>query len=481
MFWLAAAVAVMLAMLALPVPEEIMTPSGPVQLTLQGKASLAVLAFAVILWLTEAVPFAVTGLLAIVTLVITKAAPFEQLVKDGFGNPIILFFMGVLIFSAAISRTKLLRLLTMVLLFMGRTPQTVILIFLVMGALLSGWITDMAVAALLTPIAVSILRQANVKPMQSNFGRALMISCAWGPLIGGIATPAGCGPNPLTIGFLRDLAGIRLSFVDWMLLGVPASILMLPFAWLILVRVFPLEKMDVAISRADLSRRLKEIGPPTRREVYTALIFLLAVFLWIFGPLIKEWTGGTVDYLSISFVAITCACLLFLPGIRILTWRQAQDDIAWDGIILIVSGLAMGLATYKTGAAGWLAYVAFHKLGVLPPVLVVFAVVLGVSLLKVLFSSNTVTGVIIVPLLIALAASLNLSPSLVAIPAGITASLAFILVTSTPTNVIPYSAGYFSIKDMVKAGLPMTVASCVCVTVSICTVGRWLNIIDWWK
>jgi sodium-dependent dicarboxylate transporter 2/3/5 len=110
-------------------------------------------------------------------------------------------------------------------------------------------------------------------------------------------------------------------------------------------------------------------------------------------------------------------------------------------------------------------------------VLIVFVVVLGVSLMKVAFSSNTVTGIIIVPLLIALAKNLGLDPVVVAIPAGITASLAFILVTSTPTNVIPYSSGYFSIADMAKAGLWMTIASCICVTISICVIGTLTGIV----
>jgi sodium-dependent dicarboxylate transporter 2/3/5 len=77
-----------------------------------------------------------------------------------------------------------------------------------------------------------------------------------------------------------------------------------------------------------------------------------------------------------------------------------------------------------------------------------------------------------VPLLIALAKNLGLSPTLVAIPAGITASLSFILVTSTPTAVIPYTAGYFSIKDMAKAGIWMNIAACVCVTISVVIFGK---------
>jgi len=128
--------------------------------------------------------------------------------------------------------------------------------------------------------------------------------------------------------------------------------------------------------------------------------------------------------------------------------------------------------------AEWLAWIAFNKIGVLHPVLIVFVVVLGVSLMKVAFSSNTVTGIIMVPLLIALAKNLGLDAVIIAIPAGITSSLAFLLVTSTPTNVIPHSAGYFSIKDMAKAGIWMTIASSVCVTVSVCVVGKLSGIVN---
>ena len=174
-----------------------------------------------------------------------------------------------------------------------------------------------------------------------------------------------------------------------------------------------------------------------------------------------------------------CSCLFFLPGMAVLTWKQAEKSIAWGGIVLIASGLSIGMAIYKTGAAEWIAWVTFRKIGLLHPVMIVFAVVLGVSLLKVMFASNTVTGIIMVPLLIALARVIGIDPILMAIPAGMTSSLAFILVTSTPTNVIPYSAGYFSIRDMAKAGIWMTVASSICVTFSISVLGRLFGIIQW--
>ena len=89
----------------------------------------------------------------------------------------------------------------------------------------------MAVAALLLPLGVGVLRDAKLIPLESNFGRALMIACACGPRIGGIGTPAGTGANLAAVGYLRELAGIEISFARWMAYGVPAALLMLPIAW----------------------------------------------------------------------------------------------------------------------------------------------------------------------------------------------------------------------------------------------------------
>ena len=478
LLYISMAVAALLLVLVLALPSEIETAQGTlVDLSPAGKASLAVLAMAVVLWMTEALPFPVTGLIALAVLAIAGAGDFRALVKEGFGHEIVLFALGVLIFSAAINRTGLLRrAMTVLVLRFGHSPRMIILAFLVIGALTSMWISDMAVAAILVPIGIGILRQAKVKKRESNFGRALMISCTWGPLIGGVATPAGCGPNPLTIGYLRDLAGIDLSFGAWMMLGVPAMCLMIPCAWFTLLKCFPMDVARLEVSEDEARAQIEELGPFSRREGLAIGVLSLAIVLWLAKPLLDGWTDGATSYMSISFVALVCSCLFFLPKIEVLSWSQAEEEIDWGAIILILTGLSLGMTIYHTGAARWVATLAFARIGVLHPIAQVFLVVLGVALMKVLFSSNTVTGVIVVPLLIALSKQIGVPATLLAIPAGITASLAFILVTSSPTNVIVYSSGYFSIGDMAKAGLWMTIWASICVTVSIVLTGAWVGI-----
>ena len=468
---LTGAVLFMLAVYALPTPAPLEHDGETIALTVNGKACLAVLAFAVTLWVTEALPFAVTSLFVLLLIPVFGIADYATVVAAGFGNPIITFFIGVLILSSGFGRSGLgARLVLYVLLIFGTRTDRVLLGFLTVGATLSMWITDMAVAAILLPLGVGVLRDARLKPLESNFGRALMIACAYGPLIGGIATPAGTGANPIAISYLRELADLDISFLQWMTLGVPAAMLMLPLAWVLLLKLFPPEIERLPLAEDEIERRLRALGPASPIEVKTLAIFAVTIALWLSSPLLARLSHGVVNP-PIQAVALLGGLSLFLPGIAVLSWKQAQEDVDWGGVLLIVAGLSLGLMVFDTGAARWIARVLLGNIGLVPTVVQPLVIVLGVAMLHLLFSSNTVTGSIIMPILIALAQDLGIDPWTIAAPAAFASSLAFILVTESPTNVIPYAAGYFSIRDMAKAGVLMTLLAAVCVTVSIFLAG----------
>ncbi len=464
------AVLLMLGIDALPEPAPIARGDDLIALTDLGKACLAILAFAITLWVTEAVPFAVTALFVLLLIPVLGIADYPAAVRAGFGNPLITFFIGVLLLSTGFTRSGLgTRLVLHVLRVVGTRTDRVLLGFLVVGALLSMWITDMAVAAVLLPLGVGVLRDARLEPLKSNFGRALMIACAFGPLIGGIGTPAGAGANLAAVGYLRELAGVEITFVRWMAYGVPASLLMIPVGWRLLLRAFPPELDRLPIGDTEIAGRLTALGRPTRLEVWTLVVFAGTITVWLTTPLLAGWTGGLIDPPP-QAVALGGGLLLFLPGLRVLVWKEAQRDMDWGGVILIVAGLSLGVMVFETGAARWLAQVMLGRLTLVPDILQPFVIVLVVAALHLLFSSNTVTGAIIMPILIALAQDLGLDVWAVAAPAAFTSSLAFILVTESPTNVLPYSAGYFSIRDMARVGIVMTVAAAACVTIAIVTV-----------
>ena len=433
-------------------------PDGPAApLTRAGKMALAVLAFALVLWITETFPFHITGFLAIGLLAILRVDSFRSIVAVGFGNDVALFMVGVLILSAFVNQSGLGRRATLFLLAkIGNKTRVVILGFLVVGAVFSMWLSNMAMAAILLPLAREILKEEGLKPLQSNFGKALLIACGWGPSIGGIGTPAGAGPNPIAIGFLADLAGFRLSFPMWTLFGIPFCLALIVPAWLILILLFPPEQALLSRSREEFRQDYANLPPMGRSEIATVVIFLLTVIFWLSAGMLERWLQIRIP---ISMTVILTSSLFFIPSISGMRWRQIEKDMSWGSILLVLAGISMGVTLHRSGAASWLSQNLLGGLAHLHPLLLIFLTVLLVSALKVVLSSNSVSATITVPIMISFALQGDLPILQTVLPAAITSSLSFILVTSAPTNVITYAAGYYSIWDMAKAGILLTIVA----------------------
>ena len=461
-------VAALVVILKIPLPETLTTIDGAA-LSHAGKSAIAVLVFALVLWVTEAVPFHTTGLLAILLLAILRVGDFVDIVSLGFGSHIAVFMIGVLILSGFVGVTGLGKRITVLLLSLtGDRTRAVLFGFLAVGTLLSMWLSNMAVAAMLMPLARSILKDEGLVPRKSNFGRALMIACAWGPAIGGIGTPAGAGPNPLAIGFLSEMAGIDITFLKWMAFGVPAALVLLAPAWIVLIVVFPPGQSRLSRNSLDSELDSTKLGPMSRDEWITVVLSGLTVVLWLAAPIFEQALG--ID-IPVSMTVILTSSLFFFPGVSKVRWSTIESEIHWGSVVLVLSGISLGLALHSSGAAGWLSVLLLGGIAGFGPFASIITIIGIVSLLKVVFSSNSVTAAIVVPLMIALAQSAGLDVLRFALPAAITSSLGLILVTSAPTNVIPYSSGYFSIGDMAKAGTVLTLLAIPLVSVVVYLVG----------
>ncbi|MEX2442967.1 MAG: DASS family sodium-coupled anion symporter [Alkalispirochaeta sp.] len=468
---IAAGIAVLARFVLLP---EAWRTVGDITLTADGQTALGVLLFALILWMTEAIPFHITGLMGIFLLAIFGVEDFSAVVRLGFGNHIFIFFIGVLVLSSFITRSGLGNRISVFLLSRtGNSTGMIIFGFLAVGMLLSMWITNTAVAAMLMPLGVAILREEGVTPLKSKFGKALMIACAWGPIIGGIMAPSGAGPNPLAIGFMREMAGIELTFLGWMAYGVPAGLLILLPTWAVLMLFFKPEISHLTKTKEELRAEYDALPTPDREEKVTMVIFALTVILWLSTPLWEALLGISIP---ISMPVLLTAAIFFFPGVAATAWKTVEEEVSWSSILLIVSGISLGMVLYQAGAAEWLAMLFLGGIAGVHPFVMVFLVVLIVSFIKIFLSSNTVTATIIIPIMITLSTALGIDTLSITIPAALVTSMAFILVTSTPTNVIPYTSGYFSIRDMAIAGTVMTLVAAPIVAGTIYVVGRMTGI-----
>jgi len=446
-----------------PLSDSILTTDG-VTLTLDGRISLAVLMFCLVLWITEPIPFHVTGILGVVVLTFSKVVnsagrtlSFNDIVRTGFGDSTVVFFIGILVLAVAITKSGLGKRIAMfILTITGNKTSNVLLGFMIGGAIISLFITDMAVAAILTPIAFSLCKEEGLVPGKSNFAKALLISCAWASTIGGNGTPAAGGANIWAFNYIREVHGYPLAFLEWCLYGIPITILPLIPGWFILKTIFKPEITHLKKSKAEMKADFKSLGRMSKDERSTAIIFLSTIIVWLTSDFIGDWTGVTIGPALPAFLA--CA-FFFMPGVTSFKWKEVSKDVSWESVLLIATGLSIGLAMSETGSAGWLAVSLLGGMFDLPLFVQLFLIGMFLALVKLLLSSNTVTAVIVIPVLCALATNAGI-PNMgagIILTAALSLTISFILVTTTPTNIIPYSTGYFSLGDFAKAGIIMTV------------------------
>lgn len=427
----------------------------PIPMGGQGYAALALLVFAIASWCFLLAPIAVTALALLALIPFTGLMDFGQVIQQSFGNSTFAFFLGVLLLSAAFQQTPLgQRIALLVFRVFGRKPRAVLFGLMLAGTLLAMWVTEVASAAILFPLALAVAEQSKGRPDHAPLARALMLGVAWGPAFGGVATPIATGANLVAVDYLRQYAGVTISFGRWMAIGVPISLSLLAAGWWVLARELP-SKQELAPSQA--------LPPFSRQEALLAADFLLAVGLWVLGG---RWG------LSSHHVALMAGLALFLPGVQVLDWKATVRVISWDSIILICSGIVLGQVLYQYGVAEWMADLLF-----LPGLLrqnLFFAcayIVLTVSLLKILFSSNTVAGVILVPIMLTLAQQTGASAWGLVAPCIFSSALSFIVITSSPVNVIPYAAGYFTPGDLARRGAVMTLLAAL-------IIGFWLAVLQ---
>ncbi|MCX8012872.1 MAG: DASS family sodium-coupled anion symporter, partial [Rectinema sp.] len=380
-------------------------PAEGLPLEMKGQRALAILAGALVLWIMEALPFHLTGILAVLGLALIGAGDYRTIIRDGFGDDVVLFFIGVLTLAAALVRSGLgKRVSLLVLSITGNSTRRIVFGFLAAGAFLSMWVTALASSAILMPLALAILAEECAIPGKSNFGRALMMSVAWGALIGAVGTPAGSGSNPLVVKFMGSMAHVDITFLTWMMLGIPILLLLLPAAWLILIWCFPPETQQLRKTGQAIAAESARQTSMSRDEKATLAVFFLTVAVWISSPLLERLMHVKIP---LSMGSLIGAIMLFMPGVTSFKWKEIEKDIDWSGIILIASGIALGMTLYQTGAAGWLSALILGGMGRLPLFLRLVAIVVGVLAVKIAFSSNTLTGTIIVPLVLTLSGALG--------------------------------------------------------------------------
>lgn len=435
----------------------------------------AIFAAVVIAWVTEVIPLPVTAFLIAPAMVAAGITSAEKAFYP-YADPILFLFVGGFFLAQAMSLHGLDRRLAKGLLslpWVRGSERRSLWMLIVTAALMSMWVSNTATTAMLFPIAVGGLQtlSADRNRRATTSPAAWMLGVAYASTIGGLATLVGTPPNPITARLL-SAAGYSFGFVDWLRIGLPASVVVLAALIWRMLRMPP--PRGDGSEQVALPAGVVAIAVPeplehrgwSRGERVTAACFSLAVIGWTL-PAIAEacgWKGAKSLGVALpgGSVALIAALPLFLwrakpGGDLVLPWSEA-NRIDWGTIFLFGGGISLGTQVSDTGLARTLAQ-AFVELTGVSSLWSLTALVVVFTVLFTEVCSNTAAATIVVPLVIAAAVDLGVSPIPPALAAGLMASSAYMMPVGTASNAIAYGSGMVPMRTMLRHGLWLDVVS----------------------
>ena len=433
-------------------------------------------------WATEAVPIAITALIPLVFFPLLGVASIEATAAP-YANKNIFLFLGGFFLSLAIQKCNLHKRIALTILkFTGTRGKSIIAGFMVSSCLLSMWIMNTSTTIMLLPIGLAII--AVVKESMTelseleklNFQVALLLGIAYAANIGGIATLIGTAPNMALNGFMEEQYNVSISFLDWMKVGVPVSLTLLPLAWLSLTRLsFPVNFQTSEQTQATIINMRHSLGEIKTSEKRVLFIFLFTAFLWVTRGQINNIPG--LEGLSDPGIAMLCGLALFLTpsgstSENLLEWKDAERGVPWGVLLLFGGGLSLAAAAQSTGLAAWIGGLMPVGLSI---VLLVFMFTTLIIFLTEL-TSNLATTATFLPIVAIIATQFGFDPILLTASIAIAASCAFMLPVATPPNAIVFGSELIKVPQMMRAGIVLNVISIVIVSLaSIYLVPKFLS------
>jgi len=435
----------------------------------------AVLGLVLIFWLSEAIPIPATAILGAILNVILGVALAREVFAP-FADPIVFLFIGSFILAEAITLHGLDKRFAFAIFsikFVGESPYRVLFACGLIAAVVSMWVSNTAATAMMLPITLGVLhamdeihreagRVSNIRG--SSYATGMMLIIAYGASVGGIATPIGTPPNLIGIGLIQSLAGLKITFFEWMIFALPLTMIMFVLLYLVILFLHPPRMIKLEGMRGYVELAQARLGTWKVGEINTAVAFSAAVFLWIFPSIVSMSYGkdsGISKFLSgrldEGVVAVMAAVLLFILPVSwkekkfTITWERAVK-IDWGTILLFGGGLSLGKLMFSTGLAevigkGLTEVTGASSLWGITAIATFMAIVVSET------TSNTASANMVIPIMIALANGAGVSPIPPALGACLGASFGFMLPVSTPPNAIVYGSGLVPILRMVRAGI----------------------------
>lgn len=430
---------------------------NPEGLSKEGYRIILVFLFSGILWSTNLIPPAITSLLIFVLIPILDILPAKKTYAL-FGNEPLFFILSAFMISIATEKSGLSKRITLHIIKLGATNSKRLILFIfLLSSLMSFFMPEHAVAALILPIVLSIAEVLHLQKLSSNLGKLLFLSLAYGTIIGGITTFLGGARNALAVGLLEEIGGIKIGFFEWIKYSLPFVIMLMLPGYLLLITLFKAEDIELSDVLTSIKRELEKLPPFTFLELSTGLIITTTVLSWIF-------VGH--KGIGLGVISLASAILFFIFGI--ISWKDAEAGINWSAIFMYGGALTLGATFSQTDATNYF----INKLPFLKNSFWLYILTIGfASLMLTEFISNATVVALLLPLALKVGNTFGYDLKIITVTNALMSGLAFALPIGTPSHFLCYSCNYFSIKDSLKAGLIMNIISLIAMI--ICMIFFW--------
>ena len=460
----------------------------PLDLPSNQQTLAACLLFVIVLWISEAVPIPIGGLLGVGMIVLLGVASSDDVLAP-FGDSTVFTFIGAFILAAAMLKHGVARRFAFRILSLpgvGRSTNRVIIAFGLITCLLSAFVSNTATVAMLLPTALGILavianlmqergigtHEGRIDATRLRVGVALMLMLAYGASVGGLLTPVGSPPNLIGRDIIEQATDTEITFAEWMGMAIPICAAMFVVLAVILLLLNKPEIKELSGIEEYVAEERARLGKLSRAEKNTLIAFAATVSFWILPGILAVVFGETssvyVDTyarLDEGIVAILGASLLFLLPVDwkrrefTLNWSDAAS-IDWGTIVLFGTGIILGTLLEETGLAETVGSGASDALGLSTTfAITAFAVVLAIVVSET--TSNTASAAVVVPIVLPIAMAANVDPFVPGLAATFAASFGFMLPVSTPQNAIVYGSGVVPITKMIRSGFSFDIIGAI--------------------
>lgn len=454
----------------------------------QGQIALGMLAFAVIMWVTEAVSYPVSSVLIISLIALLVGlspdpeAPGEvfgtgpalSMALSGFSSGAVALVAAALALATAMQATGLHRRIALyVLKVAGEKTSRIVAGAIIISIILAFFVPSAtARAGAVVPILLGMVAAFGLA-VDSKLSALLVITAVQAVSIWNVGIKTAAAQNLVAIGFIEDQMGQTVSWGQWFMWAAPWSVLMSIALYFIMRAAIKPEVDHIEGGRALVEKQLAEMGPMTGAEKRLTAIAVVLLLFWA--------TEGFLHPINSSTITLAAIAIMLLPGIGVMDFKYAQDHINWGTLIVFAVGISLGSFLLETGAATWLSERTFGALGIASmPILATIAIV---SLFNIIihlgFASATSLASALIPVFIALAATLDVPNGGIGfvVIQQFVICFGFLLPISAPQNMLAYGTGAFSTRQFLKAGIPLTIVGYLLILLLSATYWQWIGLL----